>query len=92
MHWLHRITTESCRQIAMHLSVSHTTISRAASSPTPQPEIVRDIARHYGTDPLQALLDARFLTEQELAGYRTISPIERHSTKELLQELLRREH
>lgn len=90
--WLERITSDSHRTISERLNVSHTTISRAANSPNPQPHLVRDIARIYGADPLQALHDARFFTESELTQYRTVSPLERTSSKELLQELLRREH
>lgn len=91
MNWYERTTNESQRRIASLINVSHTTLSRASLSPSPSPVIVRDVARACGVDPLAALYHAGFLTADEIATRRGSTALTKASTRELLQELLRRE-
>lgn len=91
LNWYERITTDSQRQVARLVGVSHTTLSRAVSSSTPPPTLVRDVARACGVDPLTALYYAGFLTADDVATRRGVTPLNLTPSRELLQELLRRE-
>lgn len=91
IQWLNTITTESHTRVAAKLDLSQSTISRMVMSPTPNPTTVRDIARTYGADTITALHAAGFLTTEEIAGHRNITPLHTTPSAELLQELLRRE-
>lgn len=92
-NWLHRITTESHRNIATAIggSVSHTTIARAATSDTPPAHLVVAIARAYGTDPVQALQWAGILTPEETQRYSAAPSLRTVPSLVMLQELARRE-
>lgn len=91
IQWLNTITTESHTRVAAKLDLSQSTISRMVMSPTPNPTTVRDIARTYGADTITALHAAGFLTTEEIARHRNITPLHTTPSAELLQELLRRE-
>jgi len=93
MHWLNRITTDAHRTIAANIggSVPHPTISRAATSDTPPAHLVVNIARAYGSNPVQALQWAGILTPEEAQPYLPASSLRAVPSLVLLQELTHRE-
>lgn len=89
--WLDRMTTDSHRAIAQATGLSHTTISRAASTATPPPAVVVAVARACGYNPVDALYHAGLLTQQEAQPYTGEHDLRTISSRVMLQELLRRE-
>lgn len=96
-NWLHQITHDTTRSIAATIaanlggSISHTTISRAASSDHPPAHIVVAVARAYGTHPVHALQLAGVITAEEARAYSPAASLRTTPTLVLLQELTRRQ-
>lgn len=96
-NWLHQITHDTTRSIADTIaanlggSISHTTISRAASSNNPPAHIVVAVARAYGTHPVRALQLAGILSEEEAAPFTATTTLRDVPSLVMLQELARRE-
>ncbi|MEJ6013844.1 helix-turn-helix transcriptional regulator [Corynebacterium sp. H127] len=91
--WLLAITTDSRRQIAECVGVSHAQLGRQLNGDTKlTADLVLSIAHGYNTDPIQALHQAGKLTNADMAQYRgTNTSLSTATSKALLQELLRRE-
>ncbi|OAA17319.1 hypothetical protein Caferm_04645 [Corynebacterium afermentans subsp. afermentans] len=96
-NWLHQITHDTTRNIADTIattgggSISHTTISRAASSDNPPAHIVVAVARAYGTHPVHALQLAGIITEEEAQPYAATTALRNVPSLVMLQELAHRE-
>lgn len=96
-NWLHQITHDTTRSIADTIaanvggSISHTTISRAASADNPPAHIVVAVARAYGTHPVHALHLAGILTAEEAAPFTASTALRSVPSLVMLQELARRE-
>ena len=96
-NWLHQITHDTTRNIAATIattsggSISHTTISRAASSDNPPAHIVVAVARAYGTHPVHALQLAGIITEEEAQPYTATTSLRNVPSLVMLQELAHRE-
>lgn len=96
-NWLHQITHDTTRNIADTIaanlggSISHTTISRAASSDHPPAHIVVAVARAYGTHPVHALQLAGIITEEEAQPYTATTALRNVPSLVMLQELAHRE-
>lgn len=96
-NWLHQITHDTTRNIADNIAttggggISHTTISRAASSDNPPAHIVVAVARAYGTHPVHALQLADIITEEEAQPYTATTALRNVPSLVMLQELAHRE-
>lgn len=82
--WFHHITGgESQRTVAQKINVQQSKLSRQLKAGELDPEIIRDIARAYGTKPVDAFLDTGFLNEDDVTlvgvelalGYATNSQV-----------------
>lgn len=89
--WLkHTTKNASHREIAKAIGTSGATISRHLAAGKIKPEFVIAIARVYGVNPAQALVDTGYLEPHELVALKTMPEPGLATTQELLGELRKR--
>ena len=75
---------------ASKANVNQPTLNRRLKSGELTAELVISIARAYGVNPVQALIETGYLDTNEARGTVTISKLADASDQELMQEMLRR--
>ena len=75
---------------ASKANVNQPTLNRRLKSGELTAELVISIARAYGANPVQALIETGYLDTDEARGTVTISKLADASDQELMQEMLRR--
>lgn len=89
--WLTKIADQqSIRQIAKELDVSNETLSRQLRNRSLSFEMVLTAARHYGVNPVAALVTAGFLTAEEASLPTLESALELASDAQLVLAVAKR--
>lgn len=89
--WLTKIADQqSIRQIAKELDVSNETLSRQLRNRSLSFEMVLTAARHYGVNPVAALVTAGFLTSEEASLPTLESALELASDAQLVLAVAKR--
>lgn len=90
--WKVRITRDaSDRAIAAQLGISGTTLANRLSAEPPHAPTVVDMARAFGALPVDGLVAAGILTEDEARAGGVADGLRAASTRELAEEIVRRE-
>lgn len=90
--WLERVTGgKSHRAIASDLGIPNTALSRWLRNEHIPAERVIEIARFYKASSLDGLLAAGYLTSDDIITGATHEALRHASTRELTEELLRRQ-
>lgn len=70
--WVHAITGGApTRSIARRISASHTTIARYLAAGRMPAEMVMELARAYGVNPIDALMQLGFISADEATARAT---------------------
>ncbi|WJZ04808.1 hypothetical protein CFREN_04150 [Corynebacterium freneyi] len=77
---------------ANQIGISKSNITRWKDGARAAPDFVVKVARAYGANVLEALVEAEFITEKEakLQQVRTGTPLEEATNQQILREILRR--
>lgn len=78
----------SLRDLANAIGGTHSTIGRKLDNDDPQ--IIVDIAKHFGANPIGVLVSIEFLNPRDVRNYAAISNLENYDDLELAEEIVRR--
>lgn len=87
--WVDAVTGGmSLRDLANAIGGTHSTIGRKLDNDDPQ--MIVDIAKHFGANPVGVLIAIGFLNLRDVRNYAAISNLDNYDDVELAEEIVRR--
>ncbi|OHR25506.1 hypothetical protein HMPREF2899_04410 [Corynebacterium sp. HMSC072D01] len=78
----------SLRDLANAIGGTHSTIGRKLDNDDPQ--MIVEIAKHFGANPVGVLISIEFLNPRDVRNYAAVSNLENYDDLELAEEIVRR--
>lgn len=78
----------SLRDLANAIGGTHSTVGRKLDNDDPQ--MIVEIAKHFGANPVGVLISIEFLNPRDVRNYAAVSNLENYDDLELAEEIVRR--